>query len=85
LSLTPALIGSEPGLQVVVPGAAARHARVVERDGAFVLQDGGSALGTFLAGERVHECEIGSSCVHAAQDLVGLGVDDQEQVISHCR
>jgi len=55
LSLTPALIGSEPGLQVVVPGAAARHARVVERDGAFVLQDGGSALGTFLAGEPVAE------------------------------
>ena len=55
MSRTPALIGSEPGLEVVVPGAAARHARVVERDGAFVLQDGGSALGTFLAGQPVAE------------------------------
>jgi S1-C subfamily serine protease len=40
---------------VVVPGAAAQHARVVERDGAFVIQDAGSPAGTFLAGERVHE------------------------------
>jgi pSer/pThr/pTyr-binding forkhead associated (FHA) protein len=55
LSHTPAVIGSEPGLEVMVPGAAARHARVIERDGAFVLQDGGSALGTFLAGEPVQE------------------------------
>jgi len=41
-----------------VPGAAARHARVVERDGAFILQDGGSALGTFLAGEPVKETAL---------------------------
>ena len=40
---------------MVVPGAAAQHARVVERDGAFVIQDAGSPAGTFLAGERVHE------------------------------
>ena len=39
----------------MVPGIAARHARVVERDGAFVLQDAGSARGTFLAGEPVQE------------------------------
>ena len=39
----------------MVPGIAARHARVLERDGAFVLQDAGSALGTFLAGEPVQE------------------------------
>jgi serine protease Do len=55
LSRTPAAIGSEAGLEVVVPGAAPRHARVLERDGAFVLQDGGSPLGTLLAGQPVTE------------------------------
>jgi S1-C subfamily serine protease len=55
LSRTPAAIGSQPGLEVVVPGAAPLHARVVEKDGAFVLQDNGTAAGTFLAGEPVRE------------------------------
>ena len=58
MSRTPASIGSEAGLEVVVPGAAPRHARVVERDGAFVLQDGGSATGTLLAGQPVQESEL---------------------------
>jgi S1-C subfamily serine protease len=55
LSRTPASIGSEPGQDVVVPGAAPRHARVIEKDGAFVLQDGGSPQGTLLAGTPVQE------------------------------
>ena len=55
LSRTPAAIGSEAGLDVVVPGAAPRHARVVEKDGELVLQDAGSPLGTLLAGQPVHE------------------------------
>ena len=55
MSRTPASIGSDPGLEVVVPGAAPRYARVVEKDGAFVLQDGGSPVGTLLAGQPVHE------------------------------
>jgi pSer/pThr/pTyr-binding forkhead associated (FHA) protein len=55
---TPAVIGSDPHADVVVPGAAPRHARVVERDGAFVLEDAGSPLGTFLAGEPVRESAL---------------------------
>jgi S1-C subfamily serine protease/pSer/pThr/pTyr-binding forkhead associated (FHA) protein len=67
VSRTPAVIGSEPGLEVVVPGAAARHAVVVERDGDFVLKHGGSPQGTFLAGEPVEE-----SVLHDG-DVIQLG------------
>jgi hypothetical protein len=67
LSRTPALIGSEPGLEVMAPGAAAHHAVVVERDGAFVLRHGGSAQGAFLAGEPVEETVLHDG------DIIQLG------------
>ena len=51
----PALIGSEAGSPVRVPGVAPRHASVFERDGEVVLQDGGSGSGTLLDGELVQE------------------------------
>jgi S1-C subfamily serine protease len=55
LARTPAAVGSEAGLEVVVPGAAPRHASVIERDGELVLQDAGSPLGILLAGQPVRE------------------------------
>ena len=51
----------------MVPGAAAQHARVAQRDGAFVLQDAGSPLGTFLAGEPVQESVLRDG------DIIELG------------
>jgi hypothetical protein len=63
----PAGIGSDADLDVVVPGAAPRHARVVEKDGAFVLEDGGSPQGTLLAGQPVQE-----SVLHDG-DVIQLG------------
>ncbi|HEX9203449.1 MAG TPA: FHA domain-containing protein, partial [Vicinamibacteria bacterium] len=54
----PALIGSEVGNPVRVPGVAPRHASVFERDGEVVLQDGGSGSGTLLDGELVQEAVL---------------------------
>src|SRR5207247_1973838 len=54
----PALIGSEAGSPVRVPGVAPRHASVFERDGEVVLQDGGSGSGTLLEGELVQEAVL---------------------------
>lgn len=54
----PALIGSEAGTDVRVPGASARHALVFEREGELVLQDGGSGSGTLLDGELVQEAVL---------------------------
>ena len=54
----PAALGSDPRAQVLVPGAAAHHATLVERDGGIVLQDAGSGLGTLLAGEAVDEAPL---------------------------
>ena len=54
----PALIGSEAGNPVRVPGVAPRHASVFERDGEVVLQDGGSGSGTLLDGEPVQEAVL---------------------------
>jgi len=54
----PALIGSDAGSPVRVPGVAPRHATVFERDGEVVLQDGGSGIGTLLEGELVQEAVL---------------------------
>ncbi len=49
----PALIGSDPGAAVLVPGAAFLHALLVERKGEVLLEDAGSGRGTLLLGENV--------------------------------
>jgi S1-C subfamily serine protease len=54
----PATIGSGPGAQVQVPGAAPSHCQVLERHGDVVLQDAGTQAGTLLAGEPVHEAVL---------------------------
>lgn len=54
----PAMIGSEPGVDVVVPGVAPRHALLLRQDGSIVLQDGGSGQETYLAGEAVREAVL---------------------------
>ena len=54
----PALIGSDAESPVRVPGVAARHASVFERDGEVILQDGGSGSGTLLEGELVQEAVL---------------------------
>jgi S1-C subfamily serine protease len=54
----PVSIGSDPGLEVVIPGVAGNHALLVERHGEVVLEDGGSALGTLLLGEPVREAVL---------------------------
>jgi hypothetical protein len=51
----PASIGSDPGLEIVIPGTAPLHCQLLERKGQVVLHDGGSAEGTFLAGEPIRE------------------------------
>jgi hypothetical protein len=54
----PALIGSEAGTGVNMPGTAAHHALVFERDHELVLQDGGSGTGTLLEGEPIQEAVL---------------------------
>jgi Trypsin-like peptidase domain/Inner membrane component of T3SS, cytoplasmic domain len=54
----PAAIGSEPDGAVVIPGIAPRHAVLDRRNSQIVLQDGGSAEGTFLAGHPIHEAVL---------------------------
>jgi S1-C subfamily serine protease len=63
----PATIGSSPDADVVVAGIAPRHAVLYQRDGNVVLVDGGSALGTFLAGNEIHEAVLRNG------DVVELG------------
>jgi S1-C subfamily serine protease len=65
----PALIGSDAGTAVIVPGVASRHAAVFERDGEIVLQDSGSGAGTLLHGEVVQEAVLRDG------DVVELGSD----------
>jgi len=65
----PAGIGSDPAGDVVVPGAAPRHAAVLQRDADIILQDAGSGDGTFLAGEPVTEAPLRNG------DIVELGSD----------
>jgi serine protease Do len=68
LAQLPVTIGSEDGLEVVIPGIAARHASIDRgRNGDVVLRDGGSEMGTFLAGHRVREAVLRDG------DIVELG------------
>ena len=73
----PAMIGSEAGLEVTVAGVAPRHALIFERDGEVVLQDGGSDLGTFLAGEPVQEAVLHDG------DVLELGPDGPKLRFRH--
>ena len=63
----PATIGSDPDADIQVPGTAARHAVIFEREGTVVFLDSGSADGTFLAGELVQETVL------RAGDVIELG------------
>ncbi|HSB60535.1 MAG TPA: trypsin-like peptidase domain-containing protein, partial [Vicinamibacteria bacterium] len=63
----PALIGSDAGTAVRVPGAAPRHAFLFEREDEMVLQDGGSGSGTLVGGEPVQEAVLRDG------DVVELG------------
>lgn len=64
----PATIGSDPDLDIVIPGIAGRHAQIDRgRDGDLVLRDAGSDLGTFLAGQPVREAVLRDG------DIVELG------------
>ena len=63
----PAAIGSGEDADVVVAGAAARHAVLFERDGEVILVDSGSAGGTWVRGQRVDEVVLASG------DVVRLG------------
>src|SRR5687768_13128285 len=51
----PASMGSGEDADVVVAGAAPRHAVLFERGGDVVLVDSGSAAGTLVEGRRVEE------------------------------
>ena len=67
LSRLPATIGSDPEVDIVIPGLAPRHAVLYQRDGDVVLLDSGSALGTFLAGNEIQEAVLRNG------DVVELG------------
>ena len=68
LTQLPATIGSTPGLDVVIPGIAARHASLDRgKNGDLVLRDAGSEQGTFLAGQSVREAVLRDG------DVVELG------------
>src|SRR5687767_14326167 len=54
----PASIGSEPEVDVLVPGSAPRHAVLFQREGEVVLIDSGSDAGTYLAGQSVQEAVL---------------------------
>jgi serine protease Do len=58
LASFPTAIGSAPGTQVLVPGAAPLHARIVREGDLVVLHDGGSGRETLLAGAPVHEVTL---------------------------
>ena len=63
----PSAIGSEPDADMCIPGIAPRHAVVLRADGNVVLLDGGSPLGTYLAGEFVRRAVLRDG------DVVQLG------------
>jgi Trypsin-like peptidase domain/Inner membrane component of T3SS, cytoplasmic domain len=73
----PATIGSDPDADVLVPAVAPRHAVVFERDGAVVLLDSGSALGTFLAGQLVQETVLRPG------DVIELGTGGPQLRFAH--
>lgn len=53
-------IGRHPSCDVVLPGAAVsrRHARLVYRDGSWIIQDLGSTNGTLVNGAPVGRCKL---------------------------
>jgi S1-C subfamily serine protease len=78
----PADVGSAPGSPVRVPGVAPSHCQIFERNGDLMLRDGGSEVGTLLAGEPVHEAVLRDG------DVIELGRggpklrlrDDQDKI-----
>jgi len=58
LASLPATIGSAPGTQVLVPGVAPLHARILREGDRVVLRDAGSGQLTLLAGAAVHEVTL---------------------------
>jgi hypothetical protein len=54
------LIGRDPGCDVTVPAdtVSRRHARLIFRDGGWILQDLGSTNGTRLNGRYVGRCRL---------------------------
>lgn len=58
LQRVPSTIGSDPGCNVVVPGAAPRHASIVRNGDDLVIQDGGSEGGTLVDGVRVQQAVL---------------------------
>jgi S1-C subfamily serine protease len=67
LATTPATIGSEPGVQILVPEAAWRHARILLDGDNVVLQDAGSGRETLLANGAVRQVVLHDG------DVVELG------------
>jgi serine protease Do len=63
----PAAVGSGVDADVAVPGAAARHAVLFEREGEVVLVDSGTDAGTWVGGARVDEVVL------RAGDVIRLG------------
>jgi hypothetical protein len=67
------LVGRHPGCDVVVSNCwvSRRHARLIFRDGIWVLQDLGSTNGTRVNGEPVQRCQLrpGDVLVLGAQRL----------------
>ncbi len=58
LTTFPATIGSSPGAQVLVPEAAALHARIECEGERVLLRDAGSGQATLLAGSAVHQVAL---------------------------
>jgi len=73
----PAALGSGEDADVVVAGAAPRHAVLFERDGEVVLVDSGSAAGTIVGGRRVEETVLRPG------DAIRLGEDGPEFRFEH--
>jgi serine protease Do len=67
LDRLPARVGSDPGVDLEVPGSAPQHALVLRRDAHVVLRDSGSPQGTLLAGQPVQEVVLQDG------DVVELG------------
>jgi pSer/pThr/pTyr-binding forkhead associated (FHA) protein len=54
------VVGRGPGCAVALSddSVSRRHARLVFRDGAWIIQDLGSTNGTIVNGERVGRCRL---------------------------